>query len=375
MSTLAVKKEKVLIISKSYPPDIDGVGDHSYQLAHRLNKEGYEVEIATATKKTSSDFKVYENDLSGFNCIGHLTKIIKTANPDFILFQYVPFSFNIKGLPIWLVLLFLNLFIRKYKILLFVHETFERRLLKKKHLLLKILQKGILKLLCKFSYLVLTTNNLYFNQLKTLTKNLKLARTPSNFEPIDSQYSKSKQIKNKVIVIFGNRDLRKSLLIFEELYKTDNEFTLRIIGKTDKNNLTLKNNSKLTAQIVVTGILTSKNLLNEIANAGVYLLPEYVGLKGDGGLNSKSGTTATGFMLGKTVISTKGDMTDSIFKDMHNCVLIDNNEPQIAAKKIITLFSDQNLKNYIEENARLLYLNHLAWSLTIAQIKNYKKIC
>jgi len=88
-----------------------------------------------------------------------------------------------------------------------------------------------------------------------------------------------------------------------------------------------------------------------------------------GGLSSKSGSTATAFMLGKTLITTKGDMTEDIFKDLETCLFIDMENLTASAKKIIAFSKNETLRKKVEFNALELYENKLAWKNTIEVIK------
>lgn len=371
------ESKKILIITKNFPPQIDGVGDHSFQLANRLAKEGYNIEIITSSKKAISDFKIYQNELDGITCLKSLNKILQQSKPNFILFQYVPFSFHIKGLPFWLIYFFNSLKKKKINTLLFVHETFERRRIKLKHILLELLQKKILFNLCWISNVIFTTNAVYAKQLEKFKDKLDIARTPSNFEPLKIEVQskdENENISSLNLIYFGNRDFRKSLYIFKELYDLERKFTLKILGKIHSDYLDELNKEEyeyLTPNIFITGTLSSYQITKEIEKATAYLLPEYVGFKGDGGLNTKSGTTATGFMLGKVVISTKGDMTEPLFTDLYNCILIDVNSPKKAAKKILLALTDEPRKKELEEKSRQLYKQHLSWKNTIKTICNY----
>lgn len=370
------KGKKILIITKHYPPKIDGVGDHSYQLANRLKGKGYNVEVVTATENADTESIVYVNRLSGFKDLKELFRIVNRSNPNAILFQYVSFSYNLKGLTLWLIPFFFYLRRKNLKLLLFVHETFERRRIKLKHHLLELLQKVILYNLCQSSDAIFTSNRVYAKQLAKFNQKLFITRTPSNFEKIE-KINFSPSPKEDVVLrfaYFGNRDFKKTLVIFKELYALNNNIFLKIIGKIHSSHLEQLENKEydfLRKHIEITGLLSSEQIIEEINKCDAYILPEYVGPNEDGGLNTKSGTTATGFMLGKIVVSTKGDMTEDFFKDMINCVLIDTNLPKEASSKI--LLAINHSRDEIQRNAFDLYHEHLSWSNTINTI--LKQLC
>lgn len=365
---------KIILISKHFPPSIDGVGDHSYQIFKRLTEAGHECRVITASP---SDIPgVHVHPLNGIGGLISLTRLIKSLQAEAIIFQYVGYSYGKYGLPIWLIPLFLTL---KSQTILFVHETYERTQQSIKHRLLRVLQKSVLRYLCRSSTAVITSNALYVRQLRSFCKGIFMAPTPSNFEEAIHQPG---QLVNEcgqlAIVAFGNRDYTYSLQIVDKLSKyADVKFNILGLLPPDKtrNVLELIAEYDLEERVTMTGVVTAEELIKHLAKADLFLLPETVTAEGFGGLNSKSGTTATAFMLGLPVVSTSGDMTDpTLFIDDLNCILIPPADVSSAVEKIKSaiLDSDERKLASLRDNSRRLYIEELSWANTI---KIMRDIC
>lgn len=103
---------RILFLCGSLEPGRDGVGDYTRRLAVELAQIGYEVEIIAFMDKFISSFTMgFEekgsvrvrtgrfpfNDGYKLNC-RNAKKLIDSFKPDWISLQYVPFSFNNKGI-------------------------------------------------------------------------------------------------------------------------------------------------------------------------------------------------------------------------------------------------------------------------------------
>jgi len=104
--------KKILFITNNFPPIIDGVGDYTYRLAKNLVSQGFEVSIICSEKTDIINNKgklSLENIIVlpivktwDSNGLKSIKNVFKDKTYDYISLQYVPFSFNKKGLPILL---------------------------------------------------------------------------------------------------------------------------------------------------------------------------------------------------------------------------------------------------------------------------------
>ena len=105
-----MKNKTILFITNNFPPIVDGVGDYTYKLAQALGKQGVEVSILCSSKPDIiENIKVFEAEginvfpiVNGWDFKGMkvIQNVFKNEKYDLISLQYVPFSFQNKGLPI-----------------------------------------------------------------------------------------------------------------------------------------------------------------------------------------------------------------------------------------------------------------------------------
>lgn len=105
----------ILFICGSVELGNDGVGDYTRRLCAKLIKEGHKAQILALCDRivfyTSESQVVEETSVivhripiqaSNKQRLFWLKEILKDFTPDWISLQYVPYSFNPKGLPFWL---------------------------------------------------------------------------------------------------------------------------------------------------------------------------------------------------------------------------------------------------------------------------------
>jgi len=107
---------KLLFLCGSAELGKDGVGDYTRRLCGELIRRGHQAQIISLCDKHSDTFisqiQVIENTHVLVNRIpikftyskklSHTQVIVQEFTPDWISLQYVPHSFNLKGLPFWL---------------------------------------------------------------------------------------------------------------------------------------------------------------------------------------------------------------------------------------------------------------------------------
>lgn len=104
--------KKILFITNKFPPASCGVGDYTYKLAQELIQQGQDVDILCSCNSKIidriDDFKeegikvwpiVKSWNKSGLNA---LVEDFSTTKYDWVSLQYVPFSFQAKGIPLGL---------------------------------------------------------------------------------------------------------------------------------------------------------------------------------------------------------------------------------------------------------------------------------
>jgi hypothetical protein len=107
---------KILFLCGSAEPGKDGVGDYTRRLAGELIRQGHEAQILSLCDKQATSFVTqsqFTEDIlvtvrripiacSYKQRLTWSQEVLKKETPDWISLQYVPYSFNTKGLPFWL---------------------------------------------------------------------------------------------------------------------------------------------------------------------------------------------------------------------------------------------------------------------------------
>ena len=107
---------KILFICGSLEPRKDGVGDYTRRLCGELVRMGHNAQILSLCDFQATSFTIDFQEIEGTkvatNRIPKSTSnnqrliwsqdIVNDFEPEWISLQYVPYSFNLKGLPFWL---------------------------------------------------------------------------------------------------------------------------------------------------------------------------------------------------------------------------------------------------------------------------------
>lgn len=106
----------IIFICGSVEPSKDGVGDYTRRLSGELIRAGHQVQILSLCDHQANSFTNEKQEIEGIEVtvnripISTLNKqrfiwsqeIIDKFQPDWVSLQFVPYSFNPKGLPFWL---------------------------------------------------------------------------------------------------------------------------------------------------------------------------------------------------------------------------------------------------------------------------------
>jgi hypothetical protein len=107
---------KILFLCGSVEPGKDGVGDYTRRLAGALVQKGHQAKILSLCDKQANSYVTENQEVEGTTIYVYripivttykqrlvwTKSILDTFQPEYISLQYVPYSFNAKGLPLWL---------------------------------------------------------------------------------------------------------------------------------------------------------------------------------------------------------------------------------------------------------------------------------
>jgi len=360
---------RILIISKNFPPKIDGVGDYSYHLKKELSKDGSVEEIYVATSvneafKTNKYFFFFYNwsirefiKLKGFICENAI---------DYILFQYVPYSFSRLGIPL---LLPFKLNLLPVKCVTVFHEiAVGYELPNPKSWIIASLQRLIAWKIAYTSDAVITSTGLYEKLLKKFSK--KIYRIGIGPNIIAEQQSLTTLKNNIVISSFSNR-INRELLKAVKILIEEEGIDVRLVGLgyiPDNSRITLEKEIAhlgLDHAVSLMGILEENEFIQHLIDSNIYLQIEPVDKNNKGGVSLKSGALAVAMSCGLPIVITKGQMTDSDILRHKKEVYYTTNSAENITQSIEYLLKHPELLDRLGKGSFNYYKENMTWS-TIA---------
>jgi glycosyltransferase involved in cell wall biosynthesis len=356
---------KFTIITRYYHPTPDGIGHHSGYLHQYLTATGHSVQV------------IYDDGIISLEEkeIGILINKIKRNKSDWVIFQYNGYSYNRFGAPNWLAKLYKKIHHNtSSKLCLIVHETFIRKEETLKLKIYRYLQKRTLNTATKYSDIIITTTHLYQQQLKEMGRKSEVFFTPSNFENYIVNLDFKKQ-NDKLFTIgtFGNRDPEFLLKVIAGLEEKGLICHFVFIGNYQPKYIKeIKSATKKLNQIQIgrSGKLTDANIVQHLAKLDAFILLEPVRDDGGGGLNTKSGASATALCMGIPIFSTKGDFTnESVFVENENYIRLNHEDVEQSTELIFNTIKDEKKLKQIGINGKKLYDSNFSWAQYVQNLK------
>ena len=254
---------KIIQLVPNLPPTVDGLGDYAFNLALEFSQKGTEtIFISTGGEKINQ----FETHLIGFDGQDLINAVLKTKVNRLFL-NYVPYSYQKRGVPFWLLQALTQL-VKQHGIQLFIyfHELNASGKIYQSSFWLKPLQQLIYKQLQKLASFSFCSNQTIFNILEANLPNGRLLKIEifSNIpEPITTIHWKERE---NTAVIFGSHPNRMAVYRYEnEMNRLIQSLGITTIidigpGTVTENNLNLPiiSKGKLSGSEVAQLLSTSK---------------------------------------------------------------------------------------------------------------------
>jgi glycosyltransferase involved in cell wall biosynthesis len=171
--------------------------------------------------------------------------------------------------------------------------------------------------------------------------------------------------QHSLVVTFGS-NLRDTLRVIESFHQMIEvpDIKFLILGKLGPTDLARI--QKMPVSLVeATGYLEEAEVYRYLCCSDCFLmtfqkLDSERGLRA--GASTKSGSLAAAFASGLPVITHKGFLTDSVFKDGENCYFL-KNENDDMVQEIINVVNDKQLLQKLREGAELYYMDFISWQV------------
>ncbi|MFL9481544.1 glycosyltransferase family 4 protein [Chitinophagaceae bacterium LWZ2-11] len=367
--------KNILIISPNFPPEVCGVGDYTFELASYLSSFNNVGIICSDNEKirqksVSLNFNVYPIIAKwNWTSINLILKKIEEEKPDYILVQYVPYLYQKKGMPFFLLGLYWLLYKKKYRVITFFHELWiPFKTINIKWILLGFIQRCITTAIAFFSAACITSIDFYKERLKKINKNIFLIPIGSNInrainiDLVNAIITKFELTGNKIIIVFGSRRYKELINLLTPVLDIESNMKLVILGKTQIN----KEHQIDNKRIVITGYLSSEDIAAFLSLANVYIaFDPNEGNKG--GTSLKSGALAAAFRYGLPIIGTSGNMNDEILLKESAVIWSDFRSSADLIDKIQFILNNTETNKSLEKSAISFYKKYLDWKIIASE--------
>lgn len=339
-----------------------GVAAFAKQMAKRLSNKGTKTYI-----KSSGKFIEWHNDCDTIK-LSSLLHSFLTNRKSLLFLQYVPYSFSSLGMPfhLWFYLLIAKFF--QVKVYVYFHEVAVRttRQPRKKKILGKmqlILARG----LCLIADRSFTSNQFYANMIGS-RKSLSVIPVPSNIEKVPYE-NNDKKIHR--VCSFLNRATHQLFEALAFLVDKDIRLELYLIGNAtiDHQERARVFQSTMNYPIEIIPPINEIALSELLSSASIYIQLESVDSFGEGGASTKSGALAAAFQHGKIIVTTKGDMTDSLYINEQTVFFVNPNEAVQIADAIEFIIKNNQQGEEKGRNAQKMYEEHMGWDKLIEKMQ------
>jgi glycosyltransferase involved in cell wall biosynthesis len=354
----------VAIICNQFPPEIDGVGDYTFQFAHALAKKNHQVYIFCRTGEDTIKgdvgikiFAIIEDwDRANYRKISQTLKKLK---PDVLFLQYVPYSFNRYGLPLQLIFA-LKAWKKQTSVATMFHEVRIRwQWQRPKSWFIASLQHLIAFGVHYLSHVNFTSIEFYQSYLLKPTFLMPIGSNIPRFT-LDAvlleQYRKEilPAAASPVLVCFGVRNFQLLAQSFTQVRAEYPQACLLVFGK----------GVQLTHQdgLICMGYTPAYELFHFLHLGDIFIAMDPVFNTGWGGTSNKSSALAAAMACGLPIIGMKGDMNNALLRHGEN-ICLSEHQAGALAKAIIALHKDKNLRVKLGAHAQETYQKHLDWNV------------
>lgn len=366
-----------IFLTKNFPPDICGVGDYTFELTSRLEKQKIVSGIITksgyriSSAHTSDRFVFPIVKRMSLNYVLGLIDVLKKNQATWLFIQYVPYSFSKQGVPFYMIILVLLSRLKGIKIGIFFHEVSVRVFgYGMKSFVLGVLQRSLAYVMMIFSNQAATSNVLYRSYFYPFR--VSLVPIPANiYAPLGTRIVKEPwNAYCFLMVTFMNRCTLQILEAFKGVLQRVAGARLMIVGKGS-----IESRSRIEYYSQHLGIFKSveffdkfakEDVANAMSSADLFLHDEEVNTLGHGGVCSKSGVIAAAMAAGLPIISTRGDMTDDqLFIHQFNMILLERRTSLEYEKAMMGLYEKADVRKMLGKNAKSTYDKYFSWENTL----------
>jgi len=334
----------ICFVVNGFPPQIDGVGDYTYNLANMFHSEGHIVSVICSKNNTSTkaDFTIFKVvDQWNAEGVDIALSVIDDIMPDVVCLQYVAQSFNKCGLPFPMIRFMKLLKLKGIPTLTFFHELFVNYEWRLKRIVWATLMRYVTWRIAVLSSCAATSIEYYKRKILDLpcfrSANICTIPIPSNVPSRQLDDTQRNALRMTIapngeciVAFFGYRNIEKSLQAIRDLNRFELRYIALLIGRVQ--------DVAEEPFIYKTGLLDISEIDIYFQVSDMILMPENV--ENNRGCSFKSTALAQAFKCNLPIISTQGRLTDSSLKNNENIVFVDFNDIDALLKAIVKVAFD-----------------------------------
>lgn len=363
----------ILFITNTLPPEVDGVGDYTLNLAKEFAKHGHEVSIVC---KKSNKVLIDCTEVGIYPIVnkwnkgaaGQVKQLMQQRSVEMVCLQYVPHGFEPHGLPLGLLLFMQELKKAGTPIFTFFHEVYwHYRGFNLKYLTESVLMAQISKRIIELSNYVATSITHYADLILNLSgKKAVTIPIASNIPVVNIEQTALRKLKSKiapnnefVVAFIGKRDLTIVSGALRKLIAEGYPIKILLIGNAN-NVVDIKER-----YCFRTGLLDIDELSKYVAISDCMIMPE----NAITGCSFKSGSLAAALSFGLPVITVKGIMTDEVLVDRESVLFVEPQSDTSYYNAIVYLLSEKKATDRISQRAKKIG-HGFTWSQTCEKYLN-----
>ena len=377
---------KVHIISGSYPPMQDGVGDYTKQLffsIKRYYKEALEVFLITTRTESSEDhiedgvFPIADN--WGSRDICGIIRFICKRCPDIVHIQYPANGYK-RSVSISFLPIMLQVFSPKTRLICTIHEFNNRTFLGKMRLYIGILFcDQIIVVSVQYVKELLRWPFLFYKKITVIPVGANLPKVVDPDLSLRKQFENRFNIKqdDRIVAHFGvirpSKGIEFLLKEFRNAVSVNNRLKLVLIGWIDQKYygsviLPMIKEEFLEKHVILTGDLSSREASECISMAEICVLPY------EDGVSTKRGSFMAVLQNNIPVITTRPGVEFGEIKHERNAFLVNYGEDATLGNSIIGLIDNEPLKRKITSGMKDLADKYSWRSIVESTVRVYLSI-
>lgn len=371
-------KVKVCMISGSYPPIQDGVGDGVQMLLKKMSSQDNNIDMFLLTSQDvhgESGKELIYSIIRKWNwtSLPKIMSVIKLHKPQIVHIQYPTVRYGRHPMINFLPLL-LKILTKDVKIILSLHE----------YVGYTILGKMRIYPLVKWSDYIITADERNRIEVERRFRKKKIKSIPTGNQILTkTEEREMTEVPNRTGFIFSywgfirrGKGVDVLLKAFSRVVKLSKQRNIKLILLADLSNKNryhkmlsrLIHKEDLGDWVEVLGYLPKEILVKYLLQSDCCVLPFT-----DGGVTERRGTFIASMQLGIPTITTRGPFLPEGLVDRGNVILVKPNDVRDLSDAMIEIMHDAKLRDQLSQNGRE-WGKRFSWDNIVERlIRTYKE--